>query len=68
MKQQVALSRAVQENGPTENQRNGALMKGNGDADVGGSQTENPMNEDIELEVYSTCSVYCIKYVLWRRF
>ena len=43
-------------------------MKGNGDADVGGSQTENPMNEDIELEVYSTCSVYCIKYVLWRRF
>lgn len=37
-------------------------------ADVGGSATQNPLAEDIELEVFATCSVYCIKYILWKRF
>ena len=62
MKQQMALSRAVQENGPNENNRQDP-----GKADVGGSQTQNPLAEDVELEVFTNCSIYCIKYVLWRR-
>ena len=40
----------------------------NNSSDVGGSMTNNPLAEDIELEVYATCSIYCIKYILWRRF
>lgn len=64
MKHQMALSQAVVENGPTENNRN----KVNQGADVGGSATHNPSAEDIELEVYTTCSIYCVKYILWRRF
>jgi hypothetical protein len=67
MKQQVALSLAVQENGPANDNRNNGFIKASNDADVGGSQTQNPLAEDIELEVYTTCSIYCIKYVLWRR-
>jgi len=41
-------------------------QKVQGNADVGGSQTD-PNAEDVELEVFSTTSIYCIKYMLWRR-
>mmetsp|Transcript_26025 Transcript_26025/g.32469 ORF Transcript_26025/g.32469 Transcript_26025/m.32469 type:complete len:204 (+) Transcript_26025:244-855(+) len=63
--QQVALSRAAQENGPTENNRSNG-MKGHGNADVGGSQTD-PHAEDVELEVFSTTTIYCLKFLLWRK-
>lgn len=33
---------------------------------MGGSQTD-PRAEDVELEVFSTTSIYCVKYLLWRR-
>lgn len=52
----------MQENGPNENNRQGALRK----SDVGGSQT-NPHAEDVELEVFTTTSIYCVKYSLWRK-
>ena len=67
MKQQVALSRAVQEGGVGENLRPGNSKDNRNNSDVGGSMTQNPLAEDVELEVYTTCSIYCIKYALWRR-
>ena len=33
---------------------------------TGGSQNENPQ-DDIEINVFSTCSIYCIKYILWKK-
>jgi len=64
----MALSRAVQEVGPGENNRGLNHVKMiTGNSDVGGSQTQNPLAEDVELEVFTTCSIYCIKYALWRR-
>ena len=63
----MALSLAVQEMGPGENNRGQNHVKATGNSDVGGSQTQNPLAEDVELEVFTTCSIYCIKYALWRR-
>ena len=57
---------AAQENNPGEDKREQNNM--NNSSDVGGSQTKNPLAEDIEIEVYATYSIYCIKYILWRRF
>lgn len=34
---------------------------------MGGSQTQNPLAEDDELEVFTNTSIHCIKYELWRR-
>ena len=62
----MALSRAMQE-GPNECNRAQNNVKITGKSDVGGSQTQNPLAEDVELEVFTTCSIYCIKYALWRR-
>ena len=64
--QAMALSRAAQENGPTDNNRSTQNVKEPGNADVGGSQT-NPHAEDVELEIFSTTTIYCIKFLLWRR-
>ena len=33
---------------------------------TGGSQNENP-HEDLEINVFSTCSIYCIKYIIWKQ-
>ena len=33
---------------------------------TGGSQVDNPQ-EDLEITVFSTCSIYCIKYILWKQ-
>lgn len=61
----MALSMAAQEV-LNENQRSdGVKIPKN--SDVGGSQTQNPLAEDMELEVFTTSSIYCIKYALWRR-
>lgn len=67
MKKHLALQRAVAENGPSDDNNREKLVAVPG-ADVGGSATNNPLAEDIEIEVFSTCSIYCVKYILWRRF
>ena len=34
---------------------------------TGGSQTFNHQEEDFEIKSFMTCSIYCIKYMLWRK-